>query len=142
MKTRSAGASASSSSNNLAPSPPPKARPVTRRLPSRKAMRNSPPALTDEAPQESLLVSLPTECLVEVLRFLEIHELLDVAWTCRRVHQAAQRRELPRTQLREDVPSVCNVAHVATCAQPLRTALLQLLYVRGHIRRKRAATRH
>jgi hypothetical protein len=44
---------------------------------------------------ESLLTSLlPTECLIEILRCLEVHELLDAAWTCKRIQQAAQDRAL------------------------------------------------
>ena len=38
----------------------------------------------------SLLITLPTECLIEILHYLEIHELLDAAWTCRRIHAASQ----------------------------------------------------
>ena len=41
--------------------------------------------------RESLFTSLlPTECIVEVLKCLEIHELLDVAWTCKRIQHAAR----------------------------------------------------
>lgn len=39
---------------------------------------------------ESQLTSLPIECLVEVLRFLETDELLGAAWTCQRFQQAAR----------------------------------------------------
>ena len=69
-----------------APSPPPKA------LAQRKAQGRKAPILQEQQHEarESLLISLPTECLVEVLRYLEIHELLEVAWTCRRFHDAAQ----------------------------------------------------
>lgn len=37
----------------------------------------------------ALLLMLPSECLVEVLANLDIHELLDVAWTCKRLREAA-----------------------------------------------------
>ena len=41
-------------------------------------------------PSDVNLMSLPTECLVEVLRFLDIHELLVSAWTCHRLFDVAQ----------------------------------------------------
>ena len=37
----------------------------------------------------ALLLMLPPECLVEVLANIDIHELLDVAWTCQRLREAA-----------------------------------------------------
>ena len=83
MRTRSA----TSKVPAPAPSPPPKARPMLRAV---GRLRKSPILSDQHDAREALLVSLPTECLVEVLRYLEIHELLEVAWTCRRVHQAAQ----------------------------------------------------
>ena len=67
---------------SLAPSPPPKA--PTRVLTRKRKIPLHP------VDYYNPLVSLPTECLVEVLRYLEIHELLEVAWTCRRMHQAAR----------------------------------------------------
>ena len=55
----------------------------SRRARSRKA----PLVLSEEA--EAGLLMLHVECLVEILRDLEIHELLEVAWTCKRLRQAA-----------------------------------------------------
>ena len=52
--------------------------------------RKAPPPAASGFDEEPLLTSLPTECLVEVLKCLEIDELLVAAWTCKRVHQAAQ----------------------------------------------------
>ena len=78
-----ANASSSSDTRGLAlppqPTPPQKTRTAP---PHRHAKKSGAPALD--------LLSLPTECLVEVLRNLEVDELLEVAWTCRRVAQAAQ----------------------------------------------------
>ena len=37
---------------------------------------------------------LPDECLIEVLRWLEVHELLSVAWVCRLWHHAVQDESL------------------------------------------------
>ena len=59
---------------------------------TRAGMRKSkaPRPLPDSFVSDSALILLPTECLVEVLQFLEVHELLEVAWTCRRMRHAAQ----------------------------------------------------
>ena len=58
------------------------------------------------------------------------------------VYQTAQPRKLSLAHLRNDLTPVHHIAHVATSPKPLRTALLQLLYIRCHVRRERAAARH
>ena len=77
----------------VTPSPPaPPSRTAKRSKARSRAAPSSASSFTlEDEEDESLLVSLlPMECLVEVLRYLEVHELLDVAWTCKRFHLAAQ----------------------------------------------------
>ena len=64
---------------------------------TKRAARTPSKALVAEElkpPAASLEHYLPDECLVEVLRSLELCELLSSAWVCRRWHSVAQDESL------------------------------------------------
>ena len=56
----------------------------------RSSTRTGARARSAHSDADAPVISLPQECLVEILSYLEIQQLLQVAWTCRRFQQAAQ----------------------------------------------------
>ena len=71
------------------PSPQPKSSSSSSRPPSRSRVRASRAAAPAEE-TSCLLEMLPNECLVVILLGLKAHELLSVAWVCKRLREVAR----------------------------------------------------
>ena len=97
-RTRSSASASASSGGSSSAAAAPRRRPASSSGSARKQPAIDAPDVepsssataAEEGVETSALLSmLPTECLVEVLANFDIHELLQVAWTCKRVRDAA-----------------------------------------------------
>ena len=68
----------------------PTARPRREGQSAPKYARATRASTRGQGAQRADIISLPTECLIEVLKYLDIHELLGAAWTCTRFRDAAR----------------------------------------------------